>query len=300
MANSYKSSPINSLMDIYKISSKTSDPLGYFDQGDPNVGTLSGDIPGPLGSFGRAMPNNINMPGPLGSFDWVITNYINMLSPNHMRVHTEQCRAGDERWEGKIPQTLDGPYKPAIANRIPNIPEPISTSDMKAVSELSLSEQGLTLLKDIEQLRLKPYDDQTAKEITVWTAGATIGYGHLIKKTEWNTYKSGITVTSASILFGQDLSPFINAVRSKIKVKLKQQQFDALVMLAFNIGAGANGFSGSSVVKLVNDPEAKTNYKNLESAWKAWSKSQGKVMKGLENRRACEWNIYSQGIYKKW
>ncbi len=171
---------------------------------------------------------------------------------------------------------------------------------MKAVNELSLSDRGLTLLKDIEQLRLQPYDDQTGKEIIAWTVGATIGYGHLIKRTEWDTYKDGITVSAASILFEQDLSPFVNAVRSNIKVKLKPQQFDALVMLAFNIGAGASGFSGSSVVKLVNDPEVETNYKNLEAAWKAWSKSQGKVMKGLENRRACEWNVYSQGIYKKW
>lgn len=250
-------------------------------------------IPGPLEGLitedideGAMCRTASPRPGPLGeSIDYIDKNTISQSSS--FRSET-------------LGSTLDDSYKPAIANRVPNVSETISTSDMKAVNELSLSNRGLTLLKDIEQLRLQPYDDQTGKEITAWTVGATIGYGHLIKRTEWDTYKDGITVSAASILFEQDLSPFVNAVRSNIKVKLKPQQFDALVMLAFNIGAGASGFSGSSVVKLVNDPEVETNYKNLEAAWKAWSKSQGKVMKGLENRRACEWNVYSQGIYKKW
>ena len=164
--------------------------------------------------------------------------------------------------------------------------------------ELSISEQGLALLEEIEQCRLEPYDDQTGHKINAWTEGATIGVGHLISKAEWNRYKAGITAAKAKDLFKKDLAPFIDAVRQNIKVVLQQQQFDALVMLVFNIGAG--NFSTSSVVKLINDPSAKTHYENLEAAWKAWNKSQGKVMKGLENRRASEWSVYSKGIYQKW
>ncbi|MDT4330389.1 lysozyme [Methylomonas sp. MED-D] len=136
--------------------------------------------------------------------------------------------------------------------------------------------------------------------VNAWVAGATVGYGHLIKAAEWNLYKNGITEFTARTLFGLDLTPFVTAVRSGITSSLEQHQFDALVMLAFNIGAGANGFAGSSVVKMINDPTAKTNYPNLEAAWKAWNKSQGKVLKGLENRLACEWVVFSQGVYKKW
>jgi len=69
-------------------------------------------------------------------------------------------------------------------------------------------------------------------------------------------------------------------------------------MLAFNIGAGS--FARSSVVKLVNDPTANSTYKSLEAAWKSWNKSQGKVMKGLDNRRQCEWDVYSRGVYNRW
>ena len=80
--------------------------------------------------------------------------------------------------------------------------------------------------------------------------------------------------------------------------QLKEQQFDALVFLAYNIGV--RGFSTSSVVKLINDEYAVTSYDTLENAWKAWNKSQGKVMRGLENRRAAEWDIYCSGIYERW
>lgn len=240
-----------------------------------------------LGIFRELPMTSYRLPGPLGA-----------LIEENIDDGT-LCRVASPT-PGPLGMTLYSPYQPAATNLFFNNLEIKRASNMNPVDTLSLSDQGFSLLKEIEQLRLKPYDDQTAKEITSWTAGATIGYGHLIKKTEWEAYKNGITVASASTLFEQDLAPFVSAVRSNIKIKLEQQQFDALIMFAFNIGAGANGFAGSSVVKLVNDPKAQTNYKSLEAAWKAWNKSQGKVMKGLENRRACEWNVYSQGIYKKW
>ena len=165
-------------------------------------------------------------------------------------------------------------------------------------SELSLSEAAKKLLKSIETLRLMPYDDQTSKDITKWVQGATIGYGHLISKADWDKYKAGITVVDADLLFDADSKPFVSLVRKAITVKLMQREFDALVILAYNIGP--NGFPASSVVKLVNDPKAKTAYKDLESAWKAWNKSQGKEMKGLNNRRQCEWDIYTKGVYNRW
>ncbi len=165
-------------------------------------------------------------------------------------------------------------------------------------NSFTLSTQGSSLLKGIEKLRLKPYDDQTGKEISQWCEGATIGYGHLISNSEWDTYKSGITSEAADSLFNTDVGPTVRLVNRVIKVQLTQQKFDALVILAFNIGEGS--FSNSSVVKMVNDPSTITAYPTLEAAWKAWNKSQGKVMKGLENRRQAEWDIYNSGVYKAW
>lgn len=161
-----------------------------------------------------------------------------------------------------------------------------------------LSAKGEALLKSIEELRLQPYDDQTGKTITSWVKGATIGYGHLISKSEWSIYENGITAAQADALFTADLAPFVAAVNSNISSGVSQQQFDAAVILAYNIGV--QGFSNSSVLALINNPSASTPYSNLESAWKAWNKSQGVVNQGLINRRNAEWDIYSKGIYNKW
>jgi lysozyme len=166
----------------------------------------------------------------------------------------------------------------------------------RAISSLAMSTSGLKLLKSKENLALAPYDDQTGKEVSNWVAGATIGYGHLIDKSEWEQYKNGISQAQADTLFKSDLSPFVSTVRTSIKAEVSQEQFDALIILAFNIGRSA--FSQSSVATLVNDPTAVTGYSSLKSAWMAWSKSQGKEMKGLVNRRMAEWNLYERGTYQ--
>ena len=168
----------------------------------------------------------------------------------------------------------------------------------KKTQSLRISKKAKDLLKSIETLATKPYDDQTGDEIENWVRGATIGYGHLIPSSQWNTYKNGISKAQAETLLNKDLAPFENKVKTAIKAKLTQNEFDALVILAYNIGQTA--FANSSVVKLINNPSATTPYPSLEKAWKAWNKSQGAVMRGLTNRRNAEWNIYTQAIYKRW
>lgn len=169
---------------------------------------------------------------------------------------------------------------------------------MSAASHTTISTKALNLLKSIEELALKPYDDQTGKNISQWVAGATIGYGHLIAKSDWNKYSKGITEATAETLFKKDLVPFVDKVKNTVTMKITQNEFDALVILAFNIGE--TGFAKSSVLKLVNNPGAKTAYPGLKAAWMAWNKSQGKRNQGLVNRREAEWKIYTGSIYEKW
>ncbi|MBV8210520.1 MAG: lysozyme [Burkholderiaceae bacterium] len=171
-------------------------------------------------------------------------------------------------------------------------------SQRQSASSWSFSDAGMTLLKSAEALFLQPYDDQTERPTSVWVPGATIGYGHLIAKTEWDKYSGGITADDAATLLAQDLAPTVTAVQNAITAAVTQNEFDAMVILTFNIGATA--FASSSVAKLVNDPSASTQYPSLEGAWKAWDISQGKVMAGLANRRQCEWNVYANGIYQHW
>ena len=201
---------------------------------------------------------------------------------------------------GTLSRTCSSPPGP-ICNYLGTC-EPINQSIFGgfAPGSMTLGPSGVQLLKDVEKLELKPYDDQTQKAIDKWVAGATVGYGHLIKKEDWKKYKDGISKEEADNIFNEDMASPIDAVRGAITVGLQQHEFDALVIFAFNIGVGLIGFKGSTVVKLINNPSLKTNYSSLEAAWKAWNKSQGKVMNGLNNRRNCEWNIYSKAIYERW
>lgn len=156
-----------------------------------------------------------------------------------------------------------------------------------------ISEKGIKLLeaKGMEDKRLKPYDDQTSKTINEWCKGATIGIGHLIRKSEWGMFKDGISDDEVYELLNTDIKIAEGPVNKKVTAKINQNQFDALCIFVFNIGGPR--FGRSSVLKIINDPQVKTPYSDLESAWKAWNKSQGKVMNGLKNRRSREWELYN-------
>lgn len=72
------------------------------------------------------------------------------------------------------------------------------------VSAMKMSVKGINLLKDYEQFRALPYDDQTGDPITENCEGATIGYGFLISAPNlYNKYKRGITEAEASMIIFQ-------------------------------------------------------------------------------------------------
>ncbi len=164
---------------------------------------------------------------------------------------------------------------------------------------MNISKKGVELLKEYESLKLMPYDDQNPKEkLENWNERATIGYGHLIIKTEWIKFKDGITKEEAADLKAKDLSMYIYIVNKYVKPELNQNQFDALVIFSYNIGPGA--FKRSTALKIINDPNyTSVYYPTLESAWKAFNKDRhpvtGKkfVSNGLVNRRKKEWNLYN-------
>ena len=167
---------------------------------------------------------------------------------------------------------------------------------------MNISERGIAALK-LQEGCVKQngkhivYDDQTGRPVppdTPLPNGATIGYGHLI--TPGEDFHNGISDAAATDLLRADIGIAERAVRNNINVPIKQHQYDALVMLAYNIGAAA--FAKSTVVKYVNNPDFISSlYPDLESAWCAWNKSGGRVMAGLTNRRRYEFGLYRFGSY---
>lgn len=168
---------------------------------------------------------------------------------------------------------------------------------------MEISDKGITWLKNKEQKVVNSkglhviYDDRTGKivqNISCLPPGATIGYGHLIKSGE--DFQKGLSEQQAIELLKQDLHIAEEAVRNNITAKTTQNQFDALVSFAYNIGSG--NFANSTVVKYINNPQFYDSvYGSLEKAWKAWNRSQGEVSRGLINRRNAEWKLYDKGIY---
>jgi lysozyme len=79
-----------------------------------------------------------------------------------------------------------------------------------------------------------------------------------------------------------DLKKFEAAVNNAVTVPLSQNQFDALVSLAYNIGT--NAFSGSTLVKKLNS----NDFRGAADQFDVWVNAGGKRMQGLVNRRGKE------------
>ena len=165
-------------------------------------------------------------------------------------------------------------------------------------SNMKISDNGINMLKRFEGsvkigARHVIYDDKTGRPVNSdkeLPAGATIGYGHLIKSDE--DFKHGITERQATEILRSDISTAERAIKDNITIPLSQNQYDALVSLAYNIGA--KNFANSTVVKYVNDSNYhNTKYPTLESAWMAWNKSGGREMAGLTNRRQQEFKLFN-------
>lgn len=95
-------------------------------------------------------------------------------------------------------------------------------------------------------------------------------------------------------MFQDALVKYENAVIKALKpgVILTQAQFDALVSITYNIGTG--GMAGSTFMKRVN---AGARPEDVVAAMQAWNKDNGKVVRGLVNRRAAEGKVYLTGNY---
>lgn len=167
--------------------------------------------------------------------------------------------------------------------------------------KLKISDNGLNLLKQWEgcvKINEKHviYDDKTGQPVPAYIQlppGATIGYGHLIKNGEF--FRDTLSEIQATELLRRDIRVAEDAVCRNIKTNISQNQFDALVIFAFNIGV--KNFTNSTVVKYINNPKFHSSvYPTLEIAWKAWNKSGGRVMQGLIQRRNEEWELFNRDL----
>jgi len=85
------------------------------------------------------------------------------------------------------------------------------------------------------------------------------------------------------------------AVDRLVKIDLNEDQRNALVSLVYNVGA--TGFGKSNALKALNNGNIKTFLTEAFDPKKGFVKSEGKISKGLVNRRAREKQIFTKGNY---
>lgn len=137
----------------------------------------------------------------------------------------------------------------------------------------NLSANGLNLIKSFEGCKLTAYKCLSTEKYY------TIGYGHYGSDV---TAGMKITKEQAEELLLQDCKKAIKNVNSFMsKYNFNQNQFDALVSFAFNVGS-INQLTASGTRTL----------EQISSKITAYNKSGGRVIAGLVKRRAKEKELF--------
>ena len=140
---------------------------------------------------------------------------------------------------------------------------------------------GIEMIKTFEGFRGTPYK---------CPAGIpTIGYGATFypggKKVTMTD--AAITEEQATDLLAHMLVSFEKYVDSYCIDTITQNQFDALVSFAYNLGPA--NLKASTLLKKVN---TNPNDESIKLEFLKWVKAGGKTLKGLVRRREAEANLY--------
>ncbi|WP_241673078.1 lysozyme [Lacisediminimonas profundi] len=147
------------------------------------------------------------------------------------------------------------------------------------VAGMTTSADMRELLKDREQLKLEPYN--------LGDGGWTIGYGHFEKSR--SSLPDRITREQADAMFDADL---VNRAEKWVKlyvtVDLTQNQFDALVSIAYNM-------SPRSFRKFADQVNAGQGINEMAATSIAWVPAH--LQNGIRNRRNEEMQVFNSGVY---
>jgi lysozyme len=144
--------------------------------------------------------------------------------------------------------------------------------------------QAANLIAEFEGFRANAYPDPATGD-EPWT----IGYGSTM-------YHDGVKVIKGDEISKEDalkelefevhdhIEPAVNAM---LRTQVSQEQFDALVCFAYNVGVG--NLRSSTLLKMLNageDPE------EVAKQFLRWNRAAGRVMAGLTRRRQAEADLF--------
>ena len=146
---------------------------------------------------------------------------------------------------------------------------------------MKLTKIGYDLIKEFEGLSLKPY--RCSANIP------TIGYGNTYYENGIKVQMSDAPITKqrAEDLLIYTVDRFSVKVANLVHKPITQNQFNALVSFAYNVGSGA--LASSTLLKLVN---VNPNDANIAKEFLKWNKVNKVPVQGLTNRRIKESALY--------
>jgi len=146
---------------------------------------------------------------------------------------------------------------------------------------MKTGKKGIELIKKYEGYEAKPYNCPAGKP--------TIGYGatYYPNGDRVRLSDSPISEERAEQLLGDMLGSYESAVNRYVKSDINQNQFDALVSFAYNLGS--ERLRDSTLLKKVN---ANPCDDNITYQFNRWVKAGGRTLRGLVKRRAEEAELY--------
>lgn len=148
---------------------------------------------------------------------------------------------------------------------------------------MQVTEEGLALIRRHEGFRAEAYRCPAG----IWT----IGYGHTAQAGP-PVVTPGMTVSEeeGARILARDVARFAAEVKPLLAREVSAAQFSALVSFAYNVGTPA--FRRSSVLRAVNEGR----FGDVPHRLKLWVKAGGKVLPGLEKRRAAEARLFMSDV----
>lgn len=144
------------------------------------------------------------------------------------------------------------------------------------------SQNCYNLIKKFEGCILNAYPDPGTGNLPI-----TIGYGSTMYP-DGKRIKMGekITIEMADKLLQWEVNTKSKVIDS-LEIKFNQNQFDAIVCFAFNVGISA--LQKSTLLKLA---KANPNNPAIKNEFLKWNKAGGKILNGLTKRRQAEAELY--------
>ncbi|HTB07770.1 MAG TPA: lysozyme [Bacteroidia bacterium] len=145
---------------------------------------------------------------------------------------------------------------------------------------MNISSNGVSLIEQFEGFRPTMYKDAVGLP--------TIGYGTLIQNADQQWLMTAtITTDQGEVLLRTSVAPIETMLNATLPASANQNQFDALISFAYNLGI--NALKGSTLLKkVIANPADPT----IADEFAKWVHAGTEILPGLVTRRKAESNLY--------